>query len=191
MSTCKPNNNLLLLSGDWDGFSYNLYFARLRCTNKSSQYYWSISEENSPPIICYRTTHTIQDRAWQMERWVEHYSELYAIQKEYGVWRSPERYRVLTSNGGARLRTFGAERGSGFACTWKSTQEGHYPIWDPEMLKWRCLYRALFATSFCKDFWGRYWGRAIQLLVNLFAPSPLTVPDVFARVNSPQFSSCF
>ena len=36
--------------------------------------------------MCYRTTHTIQDRAWQMERWVEHYSELYAIQKEYGVW---------------------------------------------------------------------------------------------------------
>ena len=132
--------------GNWDGSSSNLYFARLRCTNKLSQYYWSISEENSPPIICYRTTHTIQDRAWQMERWVEHYSELYAIQKEYGVWRSPERYKVLTSNGGARLRTLGAERGSGFACTWKSTQEGHYPIWDPEMLKWRCLYRALFAT---------------------------------------------
>ena len=31
----------------------------------------------------------------------------------------------------------------------------------------------------------------LQLLVNLFALSPLTVPEVFARVNSPQFSSRF
>ena len=41
--------------------------------------------------------------------------------------------------------------------------------------------------SFCKDFWDGYWGRAIQPLVNLFALSPLTVPEVFAKVNSPQF----
>ena len=41
--------------------------------------------------------------------------------------------------------------------------------------------------SFRKDFWDGYWGRAIQLLVNLFALSPLTVPEVFAKVNSSQF----
>ena len=69
--------SIAFTSGDWDSSSPDLYFARLRrcvelqCTNKSSQYYWSFSEENSPPIICYRTTYTIQHRAWQMERWVE------------------------------------------------------------------------------------------------------------------------
>ena len=41
--------------------------------------------------------------------------------------------------------------------------------------------------GFRKDFWDGYCGRAIQLLVNLFALSPLTVPEVFAKVNSPQF----
>ena len=41
--------------------------------------------------------------------------------------------------------------------------------------------------SFRKDFWDGYWGRAIQLLVNLFALSPLTAPEVFAKVNSSQF----
>ena len=41
--------------------------------------------------------------------------------------------------------------------------------------------------SFRKDFWDGYWGRAIQLLVNLFALSPLTLPEVFAKVNSSQF----
>ena len=35
---------------------------------------WSFSEENSAPIICYRTSYTIQDRTRQMERWAEHYS---------------------------------------------------------------------------------------------------------------------
>ena len=41
--------------------------------------------------------------------------------------------------------------------------------------------------GFCKDFWDRYWVGAIQLLVNLFALSLLTVSEVFAKVNSPQF----
>ena len=41
--------------------------------------------------------------------------------------------------------------------------------------------------SFCKDFWGGYWGRAIKQLVSLFALSPLTVSEVFAKVNSSQF----
>ena len=160
MSTCKPNNNLLLLSGDWDSSSPDLYFARLRrcvelrCTNKSSQYYWSFSEENSPPIICYRTTYTIQHRAWQMERWVEMIT-LNCTPERIWCLKKPWRlYWMPTSSGGARLWTFGAERGSGFACTWKSTQEGHYPIWDPEMLKRRCLHRALFATSLSQRLLG-------------------------------------
>ena len=71
----------------------------------------------------------------------------------------------------------GAERGSGFACTWKSTQSGNYPTFTE-------LYSPL---SFCKDLWDCYWGRAIKPLANLFALSPLTVPEVFAKVNSPQF----
>ena len=41
--------------------------------------------------------------------------------------------------------------------------------------------------GFLKDFWGGYWGGVIKLLVNLFALSPLTVPEVFAKVNSSQF----
>ena len=41
--------------------------------------------------------------------------------------------------------------------------------------------------SFYKDFWDGYWGRVIQLLVHWFDLSPLTVPEVFAKVNSPQF----
>ena len=37
-------------------------------------------------------------------------------------------------------------------------------------------------------FWGRYWGRAGQVLVN-FLLSLVTVPEVFAKVNSIQFPS--
>ena len=42
--------------------------------NQARTIQWSFSEENSAPIICYRTSYTIQDRARQMERWAEHYS---------------------------------------------------------------------------------------------------------------------
>ena len=37
-------------------------------------------------------------------------------------------------------------------------------------------------------FWDSYWGRTGQLLVN-FSLTPVTVPEVFARVNSIQFPS--
>ena len=40
-------------------------------------------------------------------------------------------------------------------------------------------------------FWDRYWWRASQLLVNFFGLSPVTVPEVFAEVNSFKSSSRF
>ena len=41
-------------------------------------------------------------------------------------------------------------------------------------------------------FWDGYWGGAGQLSVNLiFSLSPVTVPEVFAKVNSVQFPSRF
>ena len=43
---------------------------------------------------------------------------------------------------------------------------------------------------FCKDVWNRYWGRAGLLLAN-FSLSPVTVPEVFAKVNLAQFRSSF
>ena len=46
--------------------------------------------------------------------------------------------------------------------------------------------RKLGRVNFRKDFWDRYQGRAGQPLVNFF-PSPVTVPEVFAKVNSTQF----
>ena len=41
------------------------------------------------------------------------------------------------------------------------------------------------------SFWDCYWGRAGQLLANFFPLSLVTVPEVFAKVNSTQFSSRF
>ena len=41
-------------------------------------------------------------------------------------------------------------------------------------------------------FWDGYWGGAGQLLANLFfSLTPVTVPEVFANVNSVQFPSRF
>ena len=42
-------------------------------------------------------------------------------------------------------------------------------------------------VSFCKEFWDRYWRRAGQLLANLFALLPITVPGVFVNVNLARF----
>ena len=42
-------------------------------------------------------------------------------------------------------------------------------------------------VSFRKGFWDRYWGRTGQLLANSFSLSPVTIPKVFAKANSPQF----
>ena len=55
----------LTASGVWN------YDVRI---NQAGTIQWSCSEENSVPIICYRTSYTIQDQARQMERWAEHYS---------------------------------------------------------------------------------------------------------------------
>ena len=38
-----------------------------------------------------------------------------------------------------------------------------------------------------KDLWNRYWGRTGQLLANFVPLSPVTVPEVFTKVNSFQF----
>ena len=37
--------------------------------------------------------------------------------------------------------------------------------------------------------WDRNWGRAGQLYWPIFFLSPVTVPEVFAKVHSPQFPS--
>ena len=39
----------------------------------------------------------------------------------------------------------------------------------------------------CKCFWDRYLGRACQLLANFFPLYLVTIPDVFAKVNSVKF----
>ena len=53
----------------------------------------SFSEKKTAPLN-FATGEIIQDRAQQTERWVEHYPELSA--REYGVFGSIERHRVLT-----------------------------------------------------------------------------------------------
>ena len=40
-------------------------------------------------------------------------------------------------------------------------------------------------------FWDRCWGSAVQLLANFFSLCLVTVPEVFAKVNSTQFPSLF
>ena len=40
-------------------------------------------------------------------------------------------------------------------------------------------------------FWDRTWGRAGQLLANFFPLSLVTIPEVFAKVNSTQISARF
>ena len=44
--------------------------------------------------------------------------------------------------------------------------------------------RKLVSVSFCKDFCYCYWGCTSQLLATFSSLSPVTVPEVFARVNS-------
>ena len=39
-------------------------------------------------------------------------------------------------------------------------------------------------------FWDCYLGGASQLLANFFSLSPVTAPEVFAKVNSFQFRYC-
>ena len=40
-----------------------------------------------------------------------------------------------------------------------------------------------------KDLWDRNWGRAGQLLANFVPLSLVTVPEIFAKLNSSQFPS--
>ena len=47
--------------------------------------------------------------------------------------------------------------------------------------------RKLGRISFRKDFWDSYCGRAGQLLANFFFLSSVTVPEVFAKINSTGF----
>ena len=64
---------------------------------------WSFSKENSPPKI-----NLLQDKIHNSgPRATDGAFGRTLLQTEYGVWRSPERYRVLTSSGGAKLWTFG------------------------------------------------------------------------------------
>ena len=189
MSTCKPNNNLLLLSGNWDSSSPDLYFARLRCvelrcTNKSSPYYWSFSEENSPPIICYRLGQPTQSRT-ERDRWSVGYSELYAREN----MASEEALNAIECLPVLELDCEPLKRKEalGSLAPWKVHSRG---IIKSEILK--CYKGDAFTElylllGFLKDFWDSYWGRAIHPLANLFALSPLTVPEVFAKVNSAQF----
>ena len=60
-----------------------------------------------------------------------------------------------------------------------------------------CSASTLLDEDVCSEIqvfiilWDRYWGRAVQLLANLFALSLVTVAEVFAKINSPQFPSRF
>ena len=64
---------------------------------------WSFSKENSPPKI-----NLLQDKIHNSgPRATDGAFGRTLLQTEYGVWRSPERYRVLTRSGGAKLWTFG------------------------------------------------------------------------------------
>lgn len=53
-----------------------------------------------------------------------------------------------------------------------------------ELRKKVCLFAG--AVNLRKDSWNRYWEDAEQLLA-IFPLSPVTVPEVFAEVNSSQF----
>ena len=133
-----------------------------------------------------RTTHTIHDRAWQMERRVEHYPKLYAKENMASeeALNAIECLPVLEELDCEPLKR---KEALGSLAPWKVHSRG---IIKSEILK--CYKGDAFTElylplGFRKDFWDSYWGRAIQPLVNLFALSPLTVPEVFAKVNSAQF----
>ena len=49
----------------------------------------------------------ITDKGQQMERWVEHYSDLYSRENTYRVSRSPRCHRMPADHGWVRLRTVG------------------------------------------------------------------------------------
>ena len=63
------------------------------------------------------------------------------------------------------------------------------PSYSPRSLSEN--YFAPVSFSFLKWRWDRYWGRAVLLLANLFALSLVTVPEVFAKINSPHVSFSF
>ena len=51
------------------------------------------------------------------------------------------------------------------------------------------LRREMGPKFFCKCFWDRSRGRAGRVLASFFSMSLVTIPDVFAKVNSAQFLS--
>ena len=154
--------------------------------NQARTIQWSFSEENSAPIICYRTSYTIQDRARQMERWAEHYSRQNMVPED-ALKTSLNAIECLPVLEELDCEPLKRKEALGSLAPWKVHSRG---IIKSEILK--CYKGDAFTElylplGFRKDFWDSYWGRAIQPLVNLFALSPLTVPEVFAKVNSAQF----
>ena len=71
-----------------------------------------------------------------------------------------------------------------------SKEDTYYDQWVRHFMISRSRERNWNRNPSRNCFWDWHWGRADQLLAN-FSLSPITVPGVFAKVNSAQFPSRF